>query len=226
MQVTYLGHSCFEISDGNTSVIIDPFIRPNELSAKIDFEKLNPDYILISHGHEDHIADCIDLAKQSNAKVVANYEIITWLGEKGIENVHPMNTGGKIQCGTFNFQFVVAVHSSGLPDGTYGGNPCGFIIENAGKKYYYSGDTALMPEMKMFSELHALEASFLCIGDNFTMGFEEAAIAAEWLKTNKVIGMHYDTFGYIKIDHQRAVEHFDNKGKQLLLMEIGETLNV
>lgn len=226
MQVTYLGHSCFEISDEQTSIVIDPFIRPNELADKIDFEQLSPDYILVSHGHEDHIADCVDLAKKSDATVVANFEVVTWLANKGVEKTHPMNTGGKIQCGSFNFQFVVAVHSSGLPDGTYGGNPCGFIIEHKNKKYYYSGDTALMPEMKMFSELHELEASFLCIGDNFTMGYEEAAIAAEWLNTNKVIGMHYDTFGYIKIDHQRAVEHFQSKGKQLQLMGIGETLNM
>lgn len=226
MQVTYLGHSCFEIKDEATSIIIDPFIRPNELADKVDFESLKPNYILVTHGHEDHIADCVDLARNSGAQVISNFEIINWLEGKGVENTHPMNTGGKINCGGFTIQFVVAVHSSGLPDGSYGGNPAGLIIENQGDTYYYSGDTALMPEMKMFGELHQLKASFLCIGDNFTMGYEEATIAAEWLKTKDVIGMHYDTFGYIKIDHQNAIQHFEKNEKSLKLMDIGETLNI
>jgi L-ascorbate metabolism protein UlaG (beta-lactamase superfamily) len=225
MQITYYGHSCFEIIVNNKKLLFDPFISGNPLAKNIDIKKVNPDYILISHGHLDHIADAIDIAQQSKATVIANWEIVQWLNKNGIENTHPMNTGGKWMFDFGKVKCVSAVHSSSLPDGTYGGSAMGFIIEAHEANFYYSGDTALTYDMKLIGEFRTLDFAFLCLGDNFTMSVDNAIIAADFIKCRKIIGMHYDTFGYIKIDHEDAINKFSNQGKELTLMEIGEARN-
>ncbi|MCC6252093.1 MAG: metal-dependent hydrolase [Bacteroidia bacterium] len=225
MQITYYGHSCFEAVLGGKKILFDPFVSDNELAKNIDINNIKPDYILISHGHYDHVADTVSIAKQSGAKVIANFEIVQWLNKQGVENTHPMNTGGKWIFDFGKVKCVSAVHSSSLPDGSYGGTAMGFIIESQDANFYYSGDTALTYDMKLIGEFRTLDFAFLCIGDNFTMSVDNALIAADFIKCNKIIGMHYDTFGYIKINHEEAIKKFSYQGKELVLMKIGETIN-
>ncbi len=226
MIITYLGHSCFTIEVDNKVLLFDPFISSNELASSIDMKKLMPNYILISHGHDDHISDAVSIAKQSGATIISNYEIVNWLKNQGVENSHPMNIGGhwifdfgKVKC-------VNAVHSSSLPDGSYAGNPMGFLIEASAGSFHYSGDTALTYDMKLIGDYKRMNYALLPIGNNFTMGIDNALIAAEFIRCDKIIGLHYDTFGYIKIDHEESVEKFTRNGKKLLLPNIGETFSL
>jgi L-ascorbate metabolism protein UlaG (beta-lactamase superfamily) len=224
MNITYYGHSCFGVEINGKHLLFDPFISPNELAKKIDINTIKIDYLLISHGHEDHIADAEYLAKKTKAKIICNWEIFNWLKNKGVENIHPMNTGGKAKLDFGNVKCVAAQHSSGLPDGSYGGNPMGFVIESSEGNFYYAGDTALTYDMKLIGEYRKIDFAFLPIGDNFTMGVDNAIIACDFIACNNVIGMHYDTFGYIKIDKEDAKSKFNLNGKNLTLLEIGETL--
>ena len=224
MNITYYGHSCFGVEIKGKHILFDPFISPNELAKSINVDTVKADYILISHGHEDHIADAVTIAKRTNARVICTYEIYVWLSKKGIENIHPMNIGGKVKLDFGNVKCVNAVHSSSLPDGTYGGNPMGFVVESEEGNFYYAGDTALTYDMKLIGNYRKINFAFLPIGDNFTMGPENAIIASEFINCKDIIGMHYDTFGYIKIDHAEAISKFERSGKNLTLMKIGETI--
>jgi L-ascorbate metabolism protein UlaG (beta-lactamase superfamily) len=223
IDITYYGHSCFEVTLNNKKVLFDPYIKQNPLASKINIATINPDYILISHGHTDHIDDCIEIAQKSGAKVVSTWEIINWLQDKGLENTHPMNIGGKWSFDFGNVKCVSAIHSNSLPDGTYGGTAMGFVIESNVGNFYYAGDTALTYDMKLIGEFREIDFAFLPIGDNFTMSADNAIIASEFIRCNKIIGMHYDTFDYIKIDKELATTKFNNQGKELNLFEIGET---
>ncbi len=223
MNITYYGHSCFGIELNGKNLLFDPFISPNELAKNIDATTVKADYILISHGHEDHIADAVSIAQRTGAKVICNWEIHVWLNNKGVTNTHPMNIGGKWKFDFGNVKCVAAAHSSSLPDGTYGGNPMGFIVESDEANFYYAGDTALTYDMKLIGDYRKINFAFLPIGDNFTMGIDNAIIAADFIKCRKIIGMHYDTFGYIKIDKELASKKFENAGNSLVLFNIGET---
>jgi L-ascorbate metabolism protein UlaG (beta-lactamase superfamily) len=225
MEVTYLGHGCIQVKLQHKVLLFDPFISPNSLASEVDIDALNPDYILVTHGHEDHVADVERIAKNSGAKLISNFEIVSWFGAKGLEG-HPMNHGG-----SWNFDFgtvkmVNAIHSSGLPDGSYGGNPAGFVIDSSDGCMYFAGDTALHYDMKLIPEFFNLDIAILPIGDNFTMGIDEATKAAEYVKVKKVIGMHYDTFPYIEIDKKLAKQKFSEAGLELLLLEIGNTQDI
>lgn len=226
MKFTYLGHSAFQVMVQNKTILFDPFIGHNELAKAIVIDEIEADYIFLSHGHSDHIADCVRIAKRTGAKVVANYEIYEWLQKQGVENVHPMNIGGKWKFDFGIVKCVVAQHSSGLPDGSYGGNPMGFIFSTTDGNFYYSGDTALTLDMQLIPSWIDLDFAVMPIGDNFTMDVDDAINAAVFVQTNKVIGVHYNTFGFIKIDEQSAIERFDNAGKILLLPAIGETIDL
>src|SRR5688572_25991740 len=141
MELTYYGHSCFSVKIGQKQVLFDPFITPNELANKtIDVDKIHADYIMVSHAHSDHIADCVRIAKRTGALVASNFEITEWLQKKGVTNIHPLNTGGKKQFEGFTIRCVVAHHSSSFSDGLYGGNPIGFLITSSEGNFYYSGD--------------------------------------------------------------------------------------
>lgn len=225
MKITYYGHSCFEIVVKGTKLLFDPFISHNELAKDIDIKSLKPDFILVSHGHADHIADCLQIAEQSGATVIANYEVVTWLKKNGLKNGHEMNVGGKWMCDFGKVKCVAAVHSSSMPDGSYGGTAMGFIIESGEGNFYYAGDTALTYDMKLIGEFRQLSFAFLPIGDNFTMGIDNAVICSDFIKCNKIIGMHYDSFPPIKIDKNEAVTKFRNAGKELILMNIGASIN-
>ena len=226
MKITFYGHACLEAEINGKKILFDPFISPNELAKDIDVNAIKPDYICVSHGHEDHIADVEKIAKQSSATIVSNFEIVSWFGAKGLEKGHPMNHGGKWSFDFGQLKYVNAVHSSTLPDGSSGGNPGGFVIDSTEGNFYYAGDTALFGDMQLIPKFTALDFAILPIGDNFTMGIEEAVEAAKMLQCKKVIGMHFDTFGYIVIDKVTAKNKFKEAGIELHLLEIGQTIDI
>jgi len=226
MKLTYYGHSTFLVEVSGKKILFDPFISYNELAKDIDIHSLEADYIFLSHGHADHVADCITIAKRTNAKVVCSFEIHEWLNKQEVSNTHPMNTGGKWKFDFGTVKCVVAQHSSGLPDGSYGGNPMGFIFTTTEGNFYYSGDTALTLDMQLIPLWAKLNYCILPIGDNFTMDVADAVKAADFIKCNTIVGVHYNTFGFIKIDTEQAIKYFANAGKKLLLPKIGETIDV
>ena len=223
MKFTFYGHACFAIETGGKKLLFDPFISGNELAKNIDISKIEADYILVSHGHGDHIADMVSIAQRTGATLISSFEVVTWAQKNGVEKAHPMNFGST------NFEFgklhyLPAWHSSAMPDGSYGGNPGGFLVHGAEHKFYYSGDTCVMMDMKLVPRYAKLDFAILPVGGNFTMNAEDAVIAAEFIECDKIIGVHFDTFGYIKIDHEEAKRKFKAAGKELILPGIGETI--
>lgn len=225
MEIIYLGHASLQIEVAGKQLIVDPFITANELAKNIDVNSLKADYILLTHAHQDHILDVEVIAKNTGAKVISNFEIVNHFGAKGIEG-HPMNHGGSWQFDFGRLTFVNAIHTSSFPDGSYGGNPGGYILETSEGNIYIAGDTALTMDMKLIPIQCKLDLAILPIGDNFTMGIDSAVIAADFVECDNILGYHYDTFGYIKIDHQKAKDAFANRGKVLNLLKIGERLTV
>ncbi len=226
MKITYYGQSAFGVEVQGKSLVFDPFISPNELASHVDVDSIPADYILLSHGHQDHVFDAEQIAKRTGATVISNFEIVTWYGDKEI-NGHPMNHGGNWNFDFGSVKYVNAVHSSVLPDGTYGGNPGGFVITSEDGTFYFAGDTALTWDMKLIPMTSPkLDFAILPIGDNFTMGIEDAVIASDFINCDKIIGCHYDTFGYIKINHEAAKKAFAEKNKELILIEIGDSLTI
>jgi L-ascorbate metabolism protein UlaG (beta-lactamase superfamily) len=223
MKLTYYGHSCFAVVINRFTLLFDPFITPNELAKAVDVNKVAADYILVSHGHEDHLADAAGIAKRTGAMLISNFEIATWFGRQGVNKSHAMNHGGAAKFDFGRVKYVNAIHSSTLPDGSSGGNPGGFVIESAEGHFYYSGDTALTMDMKLIGESTKLKFAVLCIGDNFTMGAEDAVRAAGFVRCTEILGVHYDTFPPIKIDHAAAQETFSNAGSRLHLLTPGES---
>nr|WP_294793925.1 metal-dependent hydrolase [uncultured Mucilaginibacter sp.] len=225
MKTTYYGQSTIMIEAEGKRLLFDPFISPNPAAKHIDIDALKPDYILVSHGHGDHVTDLIAVQKSSGAKVICIAEIADWLNNQGIENVHGMNIGGG-----FNFEFgrvkmVNAVHSSTMPDGASGGNPAGFVLYSEGKKIYFAGDTALTYDMKLLEDEN-LDWAFLPIGDNFTMGVDDAIKATRFINCTNIIGIHYDTFPVISIDKTETIEKFIKAGVNIKLPAIGEEINL
>lgn len=226
MKITYYGHACFTLECGGKRLLFDPFVTPNELASHIKIDDIKADYILLSHGHEDHVADCVAIAKNNDAKVIAGWEVSEWLCKKGVKDSHPLNHGGKREFEFGTVRSVNAVHSSNMPDGSYGGNPMGFLLNTAEGDFYYSGDTALTLDMQLIPRWGKVNVAALCIGDNFTMGYEDAVEAARMVQCTEILGVHYDTFGYIRIDHQKAMQAFKDAGMNLHLPAIGETINI
>ena len=223
MKVTYYGHSCFAVEAGGKTLLFDPYITENALAKSVNVDQIRADYILLSHGHDDHTGDVERVARRTKATLVGPYEVVMWFQKKGLNKIHPMNHGG-----AWNFDFgrvklVNAVHSSSMPDGSYGGHPAGFVVETASGNFYYSGDTALTLDMKLIGESTRLNFAALPIGDNFTMGIEDAVKAAGFLGCDHILGVHYDTFEYIKIDHAAALKKFQASNKNLHLLKPGES---
>jgi L-ascorbate metabolism protein UlaG (beta-lactamase superfamily) len=221
MKVTYYGHSSFAVEAGGKTLLFDPFITPNPLAAKIDINKIAADYILVSHGHVDHVADAAAIAKRTDATIIANYEVACWFEKQGVKKTHGMNHGGAFKFDFGRVKLTSAIHSSSFPDGGYAGNPAGFVVETDGGNFYYSGDTALTMDMKLIGESTKLKFAALCVGDNFTMGADDAIKAADMIRCDQILGVHYDTFPPIKIDHAAAKEKFKAANKQLHLLAIG-----
>jgi len=225
VQITYYGQSCFKVNIGGFNILFDPFISGNDLASEIDINAIEADYILLSHAHQDHTLDVEQIAKNTGATIIGIWEIHAWYEKLGLKT-HPMNIGGKWP---FEFGTVImthAVHSSSFPDGSYGGQAAGFIIENDEHTFYYSGDTALFSDMKLIGEMHKPSFAFLPIGDNFTMGIKEAIMASRFVGVKKIIGMHFDTFPYIQIDHQEALVIASFNEAELIIPTIGETFSI
>ena len=225
MEITYYGQSSFEIIVGEKKLLFDPFISPNPQAADINLESINPDYLLLTHGHADHVADAETILNQSNAQLISNFEIVNWYKEKGIKNGHSMNHGGSY---TFEFgkvKMVNAVHSSSMPDGSYGGNPAGFVISTLEGVFYHAGDTALHQDMKQIGTEFNLDFAFLPIVDNYTMGIEDALIACDYIGIKKIIGMHFNTFPIIEIDTNKAVKLAQQEGIELIIPVLGKSFS-
>jgi len=227
MKFTYYGHSCFSVFAGGKHILFDPFITPNELASSINVDEIKADYIFISHGHYDHIFDAVRIAKNTGAMVLGNFEIYDWLNKQGLTNTHPINPGGKFKFDFGTVKAVTAVHSSSFPDGTYAGVASGYVFKTVDGSFYYSGDTGLTLDMKLIAEWWAdLDFAVLPVGDGLTMGFEDALIASDYVNTSTVVGVHYDTFGFIKMDHAAAIETFASAGKKLLLLDVGAIIDL
>lgn len=225
MKITFYGHSCLGIEINDTNILVDPFITGNPKASQIQVNQIKADYIFLTHAHQDHVLDTESIAKRTGAIVVSNFEIVTHYENLGIEG-HPMNHGGQWDFEFGNVKYVNAIHSSSFPDGTYGGQPGGFVIEGEHKNIYIAGDTALTYDMKLIALQTKLDLAILPIGDNFTMGIKDAIMASDFVQCDKVLGCHFDTFGYIEINHAEAKQAFFEKGKDLMLLEIGESIEL
>lgn len=221
IKLTWYGQACFLIDTGDAKLLIDPFITGNP-TATIKPEDIAADYILVSHGHGDHLGDTVDIAKRTGAMVISNYEIHNWLIGKGIENVHPQHIGGGFDYPWGRVKLTIAHHGSGLPDGSYGGNPCGFLFYIQGKKIYHACDTGLFYDMKLIGE-EGIDLAILPIGDNFTMGPDDALRAIKLIQPQKAIPIHYNTFDIIKQDpHVWAVRVEEETSAKVSVMNPGD----
>lgn len=225
MRITYYGHSCFLIETAGKRLLLDPFVTGNPLAQAIDVQSLRCDYIFLSHAHQDHLYDLETIANNNPGVVIVGiWEIHDFYSKKGF-STHPMNIGGWWQFDFGRVKMVAAIHSSSFPDGSYGGNPAGFVFDSSDGVLYFAGDTALTMDMQLIPmTCPALDVAILPIGSNFTMDVSDALLAAEFIRCNRIIGCHYDTFGYVKIDHTAAIAAFEAKGKDLELIEIGASL--
>lgn len=226
MKIIYYGHSCFSVVAGGKNILFDPFITGNELAKNVNIESIKADYIFVSHGHFDHSLDVIAIANRTGAVVVGSWELYNHFINEGVKRVHPLNPGGKF---TFDFgtvKAVVAQHSSSFADGSYAGAPSGFVFKTPEGNFYYSGDTALTLDMTLIPKWAELSFAVLPIGDVLTMGVEDAIESAQIVKVNQIIGVHYNTFGFIKIDKSDAVDQFAKAGLTLHLPEIGGAIAI
>ncbi|SEA95836.1 metal-dependent hydrolase [Pedobacter hartonius] len=225
MKYTYYGHSSFLLETDRKKFLFDPFITQNPLASAIDVKAIEADYIFVSHGHGDHTGDLVLLGKQTGAKIIAMAEVAQWAGKQGLTNIHAMNYGPY----TFDFgrvRMVWATHSSSMPDGSYGGNPAGYVLELEGKTIYYAGDTSLNMDMKLLADLYKIDYAIMPVGGNYTMDPDDALIAAKFVNSDRVIGVHYNTMPEITIDTEVAIAKFARENKQLLLPAIGESIEL
>lgn len=201
IKFTYMGQSTFLVEAEGVKLVIDPYLSPNSPVAPLTVDEVEADYILISHGHGDHIADAVPLAKRTGALVISNAEICDWMENQGVENVHGMSTGGSYTFPFGKVKLTIAHHGSRLPDGSNGGNPVGFLFQfNDGHDVYFAGDTALTYDMRLIGEAGGVDLALLPIGDNYTMGPDDAVRAAQFTQSKRVIPMHYSTFPVIEQD--------------------------
>ena len=198
LSFTWLGHSAFRMDIDGHTILLDPFLSNNPLSP-IRPDEITPEYILLTHGHGDHVGDTIEIAKRTSAPVISNVEIAGWLRKQGVEKTIGMNIGGSHNLGFFTVKFTLAHHSSSLPDGTYGGNPVGFIITTAQHNIYFAGDTTIFTEMAWIGDM-GIDVAFLPIGDFYTMGVQDSLKAIELVRPRFVVPMHYATFPGIMQD--------------------------
>ncbi len=229
MKITYYGHSCFgvETSDGK-HLLFDPFISHNALATSVEMAAIKADYVLLSHGHFDHVADAVAIAKQNDATIIAAWEVGDWAQKQGIEKIHRMNAGGKFAFDFGTVKCVTAVHSSTMPDGTSGGAAMGFVVtDNADVTFYFAGDTALTLDMQLIPMIcPALDFAILPVGDNLTMSYDDAIVAANFIQCDNIIAAHFDTFDTIKIDHEKVEKSFEAEGKTIIIPTIGQVIEL
>jgi L-ascorbate metabolism protein UlaG (beta-lactamase superfamily) len=229
VKVTYHGHSCIQVESDNVSLIIDPFLQGNPV-AKVSPNEIKVDYVLLTHGHNDHVGDAVQIAKQNDATVIAPFELATYLGWKGCQ-VHPMHIGGAHSFKFGRVKFTQAFHGSAFTDDEtqkiiYTGMPGGILLTIEDKTLYHAGDTALFGDMKLIGEMNKINIAFLPIGDNFTMGPEDALIASEWIKAEKVVPIHYNTFELIDQDGEKFVEDLKRKGLDGQVLNIADSIKL
>jgi L-ascorbate metabolism protein UlaG (beta-lactamase superfamily) len=226
LTLTWLGHATWSIDVDGTQIVVDPFLKPHNPAAQLAVSDLMPEFILVTHGHGDHVADLVPLATGSDALVVCNFEIGEWLDRRGVTNVHSMNHGGAYTFPFGRVKMTIAHHSSMMPDGAYGGNPCGFLINfNDGHDVYIAGDTALTYDMRLIGEVGGVDLAILPVGDNFTMGPEDAIVAAQFVKAKHVLPSHYNTFPRITIDVEQFARKLQREtGIDCTVLAVGESL--
>lgn len=225
VELTYHGHACFSVAVGDTQLLIDPFLTGND-QADVRADEVEADYILVSHGHGDHVGDTVEIARRTGAMTISNFEIQNWLSEQGVERTHPLHIGGGWDFCFGRVKLTIAHHGSALPDGTYGGSPAGFLLTLEGKKIYHACDTGLFYDMKLIGE-EGLDVAILPIGDNFTMGPDDALKAVKLLEPGVVIPIHYNTFDVIEQDPQAFAARVEAETPaQCLVLQPGESLQL
>jgi len=196
--LTYYGHATWGLDTKNATILIDPFFTGNPL-APVAASDVAPSFIVLTHAHGDHYGDTVELAKRTGATLIANFEIVNYAQKQGVANAHPLHIGGGFAFPFGRVKLTVAFHGSSFPDGTYGGQPAGVLIETDGKRIYDAGDTALFSDMRLIGE-GGLDVAIVPIGDNFTMGPDDAVTAAKFLGAATVIPQHYNTWPVIRQD--------------------------
>ncbi|MGJ1420394.1 metal-dependent hydrolase [Sphingobacterium spiritivorum] len=227
MKVTYYGQSCVLFDFDGHQVLLDPFVTYNPIAEHVDVNALNPEYIFVSHAHQDHVADLLTVQKNSNAIVATVVETAAWVRKQGVadDKVVEFNLGGTIETTFGKVKMVIAIHTNSTPDGAYGGWPVGYVFFVGDKKIYFAGDTALTYDMKLLEDLQ-LDWAFLPIGGHYTMDVEDAVKAAQFINCKRIVGIHYNTFPPITIDVEEAKRKFSDAGLQLSLPGIGETITL
>jgi L-ascorbate metabolism protein UlaG (beta-lactamase superfamily) len=225
MNITFYGHACFGIEINGIHIIVDPFITGNPKASHIDVNSLKADYILVTHAHQDHVLDVEKITQNTGAIIISNYEIVNYFVAKKLNGYH-LNHGGTYTCNEFSAKYVNAIHTSSFADGTYGGQPGGFVLTANNKSIYIAGDTAVTFDMKLIPMFTKLTAAILPIGDTFTMDVEEAIMASDFIECNKIIGCHFNTFPSIDINIEEAKQKFTLKSKELILLEIGSLISI
>jgi len=234
MEIKYHGHSCFELSDGETTLLVDPFLKPNNPAALATADEVDATHIAITHGHADHMADAVPVARRTGAHCVAIVEIAEWLKSRGVENVSDPNLGGTVSFDWGSIKLVPAWHTSTLPGseeslfspefGIATGTAAGFVITIGGKTIYIAGDTCLFGDMKLIGECHPIDIAMLPIGGHYTMDRHDAAAAAEFIGAATVIPMHFDTFPPIETDAEAFKAEVGAGGvSQVVVLKPGDT---
>jgi len=225
IKVTWYGHACFSIKTNGTQLLIDPFLTGNPL-APVQADSVEADYILVSHGHGDHVGDAVEIAKRTGATVISNFEIHNWFVAQGVKNAHPQHIGGGHDYPWGRVKLTIALHGSVLPDGTYGGNPTGFLLYIKDKKIYHACDTGLFYDMKLIGE-EGIDLAILPIGDNFTMGPDDALRATKLIEPKQVVPIHYNTFDVIKQDPDAWARRVEKEtSAKVVVMKPGDTLEL
>ena len=225
IHITWYGHACFLIDTNGTKLLTDPFLTGNPL-APVKADDVHADYVLVSHGHGDHVGDTVQIAQKTGATVIGNFEVTNWLAAHGIEKFHPQHIGGSFSYPWGRAKLTIAVHGSSMPDGTYGGNPAGFLLTMQGKKIYHACDTGLFYDMKLIGE-EGIDLAILPIGDNFTMGPEDAVRAVKLIQPKQVVPIHYDTFDLIRQDPHAFARRVESETQaRVTVMKPGDTLQL
>ncbi|MBK9419958.1 MAG: metal-dependent hydrolase [Flavobacteriales bacterium] len=225
MKLTWYGHSCMGMEVAGLQLLFDPFISGNPMAKSIKVEEVPATHVLLTHGHGDHVADAEAILKRTGAMLVGNAEICGWYEAKGIKRTTPMNIGGETDLGDCRVRLTIAQHSSTMPDGASGGDPGGFVIFTPEGNFHHAGDTGLMLDMQLLKR-YKLNYACLPIGDNYTMGYNDAVEAARYMGVTTVVGMHYNTFPAVTINVEKAKDAFRAAEIRLVLPMIGETIEL